>query len=225
MDQNEQAQSYTQLKVDKPYIALNSETYISLCSQELSTCKRTGYEYYCKELFVVKNKSRYSCASVTYFNLDANIIKENCNFDFYFNKTNRKPLVLDSGHQIIVANWPSYKNIVCSLNNNIPIDIPSHPYVLLNRSILCSCDVEAESNFLLESRAACNTSNTYLLIYFTVNLAFVNYFENLVETLDVPILPNLMTQEQIFPIPLQTFESNSSLLNAPKTLKDFVHQY
>ena len=54
IDQNKQAQSYTQLKVNKPYIALNSETSISLHSQELFTCKRIGYEYYCEELFGVK---------------------------------------------------------------------------------------------------------------------------------------------------------------------------
>ena len=35
-DQNEQAQSYTQFKIDKPYIALNSETYVLLWTQELS---------------------------------------------------------------------------------------------------------------------------------------------------------------------------------------------
>ena len=30
LDENEQVQSYTQLKIDKPYIALNTETYITL---------------------------------------------------------------------------------------------------------------------------------------------------------------------------------------------------
>ena len=50
------------------------------------TCKRIGYGFYCKELFVVKIKSKYSCAGAIYFNLDVQIIKENCNFDFYFNK-------------------------------------------------------------------------------------------------------------------------------------------
>ena len=53
LDQHEQVQSYTQLKIDKLYIALNTETYITLHSQELNTCKKTEYEYYCKELFVV----------------------------------------------------------------------------------------------------------------------------------------------------------------------------
>ena len=95
VDQNEQEQSYTQMKITKPYIALNSETYISLSSQELSTCKRNGYEYYCEELFVVKSESRYSCASAIYFHLDANIIREKSNFELHFNKTYIKPLVLD----------------------------------------------------------------------------------------------------------------------------------
>ena len=101
VDQNGQAQSYTQLTVDKPYIALTSETYILLCTQELSTCKRISYKYYCEELFVVKCKSRYSCASAIYFNLDVKIIKENFSIDFYFNKTDIRPSVLDGGHEII----------------------------------------------------------------------------------------------------------------------------
>ena len=45
LDRNDQVQSYTQLKINKPYIALNTETYITLQSQELSTCKKIGYEY------------------------------------------------------------------------------------------------------------------------------------------------------------------------------------
>ena len=57
------------------YIALNEETYITLCSQELKMCKRIGYEYYCKELFVIKSKMRYSCTSTIYFNLESDVIR------------------------------------------------------------------------------------------------------------------------------------------------------
>ena len=34
LDANDKAESYTQLKVEKPYIAVKKETYISLCPQE-----------------------------------------------------------------------------------------------------------------------------------------------------------------------------------------------
>ena len=40
LDKNEQAHSYTELKIEKLYIALNEETYITLHSQELKMCKR-----------------------------------------------------------------------------------------------------------------------------------------------------------------------------------------
>ena len=107
LDQNENVQSYTQLKIDKPYIALDAETYLTVRTQELHTCKKIGYEYYCEELFVVKSKTRYTCASAIYFNLDPKIIKENCEFLFYYNKSDLKPAMLDGRQQIILANWSS----------------------------------------------------------------------------------------------------------------------
>ena len=85
IDQNKQTHSYTHFQIDRPYIALNSETYISLQQQELTKCKKIGYEFYCKELFRVKHKSKYSCKSAIYFDLGSDIIK-NCNFAYYFNK-------------------------------------------------------------------------------------------------------------------------------------------
>ena len=154
LDMNDRAQSYMQLKIFKPYIALNDETYISLRSQELNTCKRIVFEYFCEELFVVKSKNKFSCASAVYFNLNHER-KQNCNFDYHFNKTDITPSILDGGQNIILANWPSYKRLMCTYNNNIPVNIPSHPYVLLDRNILCNCDIEAEANFLLESLLAC----------------------------------------------------------------------
>ena len=109
---------------------------------------------------------------------------------------------------------------MCLHNNNIPINIPDHPYVLLNQSILCNCSIEAESNFLLESLAACKGSETKtgLEMHFTLNLAFVNYFGDMMEELGIPISQNWTTQEQILPFSLETFEINSSLPNAPRTL-------
>ena len=42
LDRNNEAQSYMYLQVRKPYIALNSETYISLRHQELSFISYTS---------------------------------------------------------------------------------------------------------------------------------------------------------------------------------------
>ena len=222
LDENEQAQSYTELKIEKPYVALNEETYITLRTQELKMCKRIGYEYYCEELFVIKSKTRYSWASAIFFNLESDVIRANCEFQYYYNKINIKPTVLDGGFQIILANWPSYRKIMCSHHNNIPVNIPGHPYVLMNRSILCNCDIEADSNFLLESLAACEgpDAKTDLEMHFTVNLAFMNYFYDILEDVGKQISLNWTTQEQILPISLKTFEISPNLINAPKTLRE-----
>ena len=109
LDENKKAESYTQLRLAKPYIALNSDTYITICSEELRTCNRIGYEYYCEELFVVNSKSKYSCASSIYFHSDEETIRENCIFDYYFNKMDVKHPILDGGHEIVLANWPRFK--------------------------------------------------------------------------------------------------------------------
>ena len=141
---------------------------------------------FCEGLFVVKSKHKYSCASSVYFNLDDEI-KENCDFSYYINKTDVTSSVLDGGQQIILINWPNYKRIICTYNNNIPVNIPSHPYVLKDRNILCNCDIKAESNFLLESLVTGREhEKPDLEMYFTVNLAFVDYLEQLDETKTTP---------------------------------------
>ena len=225
LDASNKIQLYTQLKIEKPYIAINDETYISIHSQKLNTCKRIGYEYFCEELFVVKSKHKYRCASVVYFNSNHDI-KENCDFYYYHNNLDVTPSVLDGGRQIIPANWPNYKRILCTYNNNIPVNMPSHPYVLLDRNILCNCDIEAESNFLLELLATCREhEKPDLDIYFIVNLAFVDYLEELNEIIKTPIDRNWTSVKQPLPVSLEFFQLKSKLMQAPVILRDFIDQY
>ena len=103
------------------------------------------------------------------------IIKENCNFRFYYNKTDIIPTVLDRGNEIILANWPNNKHIMYTTNNDIPVKIPSHSYVLVNRSVLCNYGTEADNHYLLESLAACDNKIPELTMYFMINTAFANY--------------------------------------------------
>ena len=173
---------------------------------------------FCEELSVVKQKSKYSCKSAIYFNLHSNIIKENCNFTYYFYNTNIKPAMLDGRNEIILENLPKDKCIECNINNDIPARIPSFPHVLLNRSVLCNCEIEADNHFLLESKSK-------FTMYFTVNLAFVNYFDNLTKSLEFPILLNKTTHKQTLPISLETFDFEPELVKTPKTLKDLSPNY
>ena len=226
LDQNVNEHSYIHLLLTKPYIALNSETYISLRQQELRTCQRIGYKFYCEELFIVKHKTSYSCESAIYFNLDTDIIKEKCNFKFYFNKTDITPTVLDGGNEFVLVNWPNDKNIICNVNNDIPVKIPSHLYVLVHRSVLCNCSIEADNHYFLESIAACDNSNSKLIMYFTINMAFANYldaFQYL--TVLFPLIKDRTTYEQTLPLNLSISGFDKSLLHAPTNLKDFIESY
>ena len=74
-------------------------------------------------------------------------------------------------NEIILTDWPDDRHIVCNVNNDIPVKIPSLPYVLVNRSVLCNCRIEAKNNFLLESLAACYNTESKIIMYFTVNIA------------------------------------------------------
>ena len=228
LDQNDKAHSYLYLEIKKPYIALNSETYISLRQQELRTHKRIGYDFYCEELFVVKHKTSYSCESAIYFNLDTDIIKENCNFRFYYNKTDIIPTVLDGGNEIILANWPNDKHIMYTTNNDIPVKIPSHPYVLVNRSFLYNCSIEAGNYYLPESLAACDNKIPELTMYFKINTAFANYlgmFPNFTALLQFLLIKNKTTYKQILPINLNISGFDKTLLHTSTNLKDFINSY
>ena len=88
-------------------------------------------------------------------------------------------MILDSGNEIIWANGPDDKHIICTINNDIPIKIPSHWYVLVNRTVLCNCGIEAENHFLLEYLVACHDADTNLVMSFTVNTTFINYIDQL----------------------------------------------
>ena len=87
------------------------------------------------------------------------------------------PTVLDGGNEIILVNWPDDKHIICTINNDILIKILSHPYILVNRSVLCNCGIKKENNFILESLAACHDADNNLIMYFTVHTTFVNYID------------------------------------------------
>ena len=75
--------------------------------------------------------------------------------------------------------------------------VPSHPYVLVNRSVLCNCRIEADNHYLLESIAACDNKDSNLVMYFTINMAFSYYLDMLPNlTNPLPLIKDRTTYEQ-----------------------------
>ena len=114
------------------------------------------------------------------------------------------------------------------MNDYIPVRIPSHPYVLINRSVLCNCSIETDNQYLLESLATSDNADSKLTMYFTVNTAFGNYldmFPNLTESLEFPIIKNRTTFKQTLPISLNISKFDKTLLIASTDLKQFISSY
>ena len=86
------------------------------------------------------------------------------------------------------------------VNNNTPVKIPSHPYVLVNRCVLCNCGIEADNHYLLESIVACNNKFNNLVMYFTINMAFTNYLDMLPNLTIPSLIKDRTTYEQPLPI-------------------------
>ena len=124
-----------------------------------------------------------------------------------------------------MANWPNDKHIICNVKNDIPVKIPSHPYVLVNRSVLCNCRIEADNHNLLESLATCDNKSSNLVMYFTINMAFTNYL-NMLPNLTIPsLIRDRTTYEQPLTINLTFPIFDSSLTDAPTKVKSFMHSY
>ena len=62
-------------------------------------------------------------------------------------------------------------------------------------------------------------------MYFMANTAFLNYFDELISTLDIPFFHNITKQEHILPISLESDNFDEELLSALKTLRDLVEKY
>ena len=66
LDTNEEANSYSQAVINKPYIATNNDYYIQLEIEELFMCKQIKHIYFCEELFLVKHETKHSCESALF---------------------------------------------------------------------------------------------------------------------------------------------------------------
>ena len=172
-DLNVDANSYSEVRYSKPYIAINKDYYIQLRIQELRMCKQIRHTYYCEELFLVKHKSKHSCESALYYKLSKEIVYSVCTFDYYYNTT-VTPSVLDGGTHILLANMLSPKRLVCSQDLHMAHPVPSYPYVLVNRSLLCNCHLESGLTYLLESVGSCSPKPKFVM-YFTINSAFSHF--------------------------------------------------
>ena len=97
---------------------------------------------------------------------------------------------------------------------------------MVNRSVLCKCSIEADSHHLLESLAACDSKQLELIMYFTINLAFLNYLELMPNMTEHKTLnKNKMLREQPLPIYINILHYDTTLSDRPTKLKEFIQNH
>ena len=110
--------------------------------------------------------------------------------------------VLDGGSQILLANIMTPKRLICTYASDMPCPVPSHNYVLVNRSMLCNCHMESGLIYLPKSIAFCETASADYSMSFTLNLALLYIIQDLWPDNFTLLPPNLTKEELSFPLGL-----------------------
>ena len=220
-DKNVKANSYSQVRIEKSYIAAGKDYYIQLRISELLMCKSIRHIYYCEELLVIKHKSRHSCVSTIFYNLGPKTITQNCKFDYYYNTT-VPPIILDGGRDVLLANFHGPRSLKCSsINGGLSKPAPEIIYAVVNREFLCDCQLDLEHASVLRQLSSCaNSSSSKMHMKFTINLAFWELFKKRSPNSASNIQPQYVEEEQVFSVNL--YDPQIGRLDQPVDLERFI---
>ena len=221
IDKNVKVDSYSQVRIEKSYIAAGTDYYIQLRISELLMCKSIRHIYYCEELFVIKHKSRHSCVSAIFYNLGPATVTKNCRFDYYYNIT-VPPVILDGGRDVLLANFHGPRSLKCSsVNGGLAKQAPENTYAVVNREFLCDCQLDLELASVLRQLSSCSkSSSSKMHMKFTINLAFWEMFKKRSPNSASYIQPQYAEEAQTFSVEL--YDLQIGKLDQPIDLERFM---
>ena len=222
-DRNKQADSYSQVRIQKDYIAAGMDYYIQIRMTEMLMRKSIGYIYYCEELCVVKHKSKHSCASAISYELGPSQVIKNCKFDYMYNET-VPPVILDGGKYILLANFQGPRSLKCtSVNGGLAKPAPEHTYAVVDREFLCDCQLDLEHASVLRQLSSCNRErSSKLVMQFHVNIAFWELLRERSPQTAKLVQPKFTDHRQIFEVKL--FEGKPRRIDQPTDLETFMEK-
>ena len=221
IDKNVRANSYSQVRIEKSYIAAGTDYYIQLRISELLMSKSIRYIYYCEELFVIKHKSRHSSVSAIFYSLGPATTTSNCKFDYYYNTT-APPVILNGGRDVLLANFHGPRSLKCSsVNGGLAKPAPENTYAVVNREILCDCQLDLEHASVLRQLSSYSKSSTSKMhMKFTINLAFWEMFKKRSPNSASNIQPQCAEEVQTFSVDL--YDPDIGKLDQPVDLEKFM---
>ena len=111
------------------------------------------------------------------------------------------------------------KRLICSYDQGLAKPLPTSSYALVSRDILCYCHLQIGLTYILKSIASCNVTTTPTLEY-TVNLAFMDYFQSFWNngTLShIPLEPSM--EEIVLPVAMEDYAKDPQFLLYGKDIK------
>ena len=158
--------------------------------------------------------------SAIFYNLGPATITKNCKFDYYYNTT-IPPVILDGGRDVLLANFHGPRALKCSsVNGGLSKPAPEIIYAVVNREILCDCQLDLEHASVLRQLGSCaNSSSSKMHMKFTINLAFWELFKKRSPSAS-NIQPQYIEEEQVFSVSL--FDSQIGKLDQPVDLERFM---
>ena len=114
--------------------------------------------------------------------------------------------MLDAGDYLLLAGLPIPWTFFCTKEKQIPNPTEGSPYIIIKRTQLCLCSISAGPYYLQENILSCENKNVDLHMYYTVNMAVVNYFGT--QIAEIEQIDGLMQ--------IETINANGKELNDPE---------
>ena len=119
------------------------------------------------------------------------------------------------------------KRLICSYDQGLAKPLPTSSYAVVSRDILCHCHLQIGLTYILKNIATCNVTAQPTLEY-TVNLAFMDYFNQFWGNSSLSHIPTKPTPEEVtLPVAMEDFPSDPNYVlygkesrKSPSTLKE-----
>jgi len=186
---------YTEVRLDKNYMAIGEEIYLDFSKEELDLCKKIGGMYYCENILMLKHISDHTCASAIFFN-DSETIPKVCNVN-YLENYRPQPEILETNDYILLIGMPSPWKIYCNRALDIPVTLKESSLAIIRRKDMCHCGFSSRNYYLHENILDCEDEMMKLAsnigIFYTVNTITADFFHKVMN--DVNETNNRLTME------------------------------
>ena len=157
LDGSENTQkAYTRIKLESELLGVHpyGKDYLSLDAENIENCFKIDTKYYCETSLMIKNRGYDSCAKVIYTDEPQHIIKERCDFKYFYN-IEPKPQVIVGKTEVLIANLPLPWTFDCKDGVNQNNIVSGPPYAVLKRNIFCSCSMESDNYVIHQGNLNC----------------------------------------------------------------------